>query len=356
MTLLKRATSLAAVAALAGLAACSDSAGPEAVNPTDVAASVSDIAGDITSNAAFQSLAALKGATFTAAAAVRATLPLAMSGAVGTDRVGLASSVAARRAAMTLLASRRSPGAAQALFPVLGKTFTWDAALDKYVVSAQTGAPADGDRFVLYTVDPATGKPNENPLTPIGYVDLRDLSTPQADIIGVVVKFGTQTVADYRISAASSLTSISLSAVGYLAGVTGGNRVDFNLVTTLSLQGGAGQLDINYHIQGSNGGVIDILVSGSDAGVSINVTVRHGSDNAVQLVGTGDSLTVNLQIKYNGTVVATITGSGDNPTFTGANGHTLTNPERVALLGIFAQALAFADLLNGVFTPGLLIF
>ena len=359
MPLLKRLTPVAALAALAVLGACGgDTVGPEAVNPTDVAASVSDLSNAITSNAAFQSLGALSGQTFAAVSAFRASLPTRLSGSLTADRARFAATVAARRTAMNLFASARSPRGAQALFPanVLGKTYTWDAVQDQYVQGALTGAPANGVRFVLYSVDPVTGMPSETPLTTIGSVDLTDESTPQADVIGVLVRFGTQTVADYDISGVTTQTSVSLSAVGYLAGVTGGNRVDFDLETTLSALGGAGQLDVNYHVQGSNGVVIDIVVSGSDASLTIDVRVSHGRDNSIQLVGTGTATTVDLQIKYNGTVVATVTGDGDNPTFTGANGHALTQVEIAALLGIFVRAFEFVDELNGVFNPGYLIF
>lgn len=359
MSLLKRLTPVAALAALAALGACGgDTVGPEAVNPIDVAASVSDVSTALTGNAAFQSLGALSGQSFAAVSAFRATLPTRLSGSLTADRASFAATVAARRAAMSLFASVRSPRGAQALFPanVLGKTYTWDAVQDKYVQSAQTGAPAIGVRFILYAVDPISGMPNETPLTTIGSVDLTDESTPQADVIGVLVKFGTQTVADYDISGITTQTSVTLSAVGYLAGVTGGNRVDFDLETVISFQGGAGQLDVNYHVQGSNSVVIDIVVSGSDASTSIDVTVSHGRDNSIQLVGTGTATTVDLQIKYNGTVVATVTGNGDAPTFTGANGHALTQVEIAALLGIFVRAFELVDELDGVFNPGYLIF
>ncbi len=239
---------------------------------------------------------------------------------------------------------------------MLGKTYTWDSAQDIYVQSALTGAPASGVRFILYSVDPATGLPNEAPLTPIGNVDLTDESTPQADQIGVLVRFGTQTVADYAISAVTTQTSLTLSAVGYLRGVTGANRVDFDLETTLLDVGGAGQIDIDYHVAGSNGVVIDILVSGDDSGATIDVTVSHGRGNAIRLVGTGTATTANLEIRYNGTLVATVVREGSTTTFEGANGHTLTNPERLALLGIFIQAFAFVDVLNGVFMPAYLLF
>src|SRR6266487_671399 len=54
----------------------------------------------------------------------------------------------------------------------LGTTFVWDPATNSYVASSDSGAPANGERFMLYALSQRTGLPSV-PLTSIGYVDLR---------------------------------------------------------------------------------------------------------------------------------------------------------------------------------------
>ncbi len=109
----RRLTPIAALALLAGLAGCgSDTAGPGDVDPSDVSTSVSSVASDLASNAAFQSLGALGGQTFAAVSALRAAAPAPLSGSVGLDRVDFQRTIEARRAAMRLFASVRGPSGA----------------------------------------------------------------------------------------------------------------------------------------------------------------------------------------------------------------------------------------------------
>ena len=63
----------------------------------------------------------------------------------------------------------------------------WHPDVFGYVADpSRTGAPADGARFVLYTIDQNTFSP-ALPLEEIGHVDLRDLSV--GDDIDIRYKF-----------------------------------------------------------------------------------------------------------------------------------------------------------------------
>src|ERR1051325_10391009 len=57
----------------------------------------------------------------------------------------------------------------------LGTTFVWDPATNSYIASSDSGAPANGERFILYALSQRTGLPSV-PLTAIGYVDLTHAS------------------------------------------------------------------------------------------------------------------------------------------------------------------------------------
>ncbi len=356
MSPLKRVAPIIGLVAAAGLAACSkDSNSPDNVNPAVMQQGLDELASEFTGNAVFQSLATLSGHfTLTAAgqAAVRATLPL---GAPRAPSANLAAAGGLRLQAMRLYASL-APNSPLVLFPanVLGKTFVWDVTLDKYSVSARTGAPANGVRFILYTVDQLTGMPVETPsLQELGYVDLTDESTPAADILGVLVKFGSTTVADYTISAVMTTTSLSLTASGSLFGQT--NRVDFTLENTVTQT----SANIDYHVQATNGYAVDVKITGTDTSFTVDFTVSGGG-NSLQMVGSvtisGTSGTVNIQIKYNGIVVATISGDVNNPTITGAGGRQLTQQDIASLIRIFEQAAEVIETLGEVFGPGYLLF
>src|SRR5207248_11543755 len=52
-----------------------------------------------------------------------------------------------------------------------GTTFVWDPDTSGYIASADTGAPANGERFVLYAISQRSGLPSV-PVAPIGYVNL----------------------------------------------------------------------------------------------------------------------------------------------------------------------------------------
>jgi hypothetical protein len=354
MIALKRLAPVFGLVAVAGLAACSkDTNSPDNVDAAVMQAKLDALSAEFTGNAVFQSLATLSGHfTLTAAgqAAVRATLPLGVPRAPSTN---LAAAGGTRLQAMRLYASL-APNSPMVLFPanVLGKTFVWDVTLDKYVQSTQTGAPANGVRFLLYTVDQATGMPIE-PLQALGNVDLTDESTPAADILGVLVKFGSTTVADYTISAVVTTTSLSLTASGSLFGQT--NRVDFTLENTVTQTSAI----IDYHVQASNGYAVDIKITGTETSFTVDFTISGGG-NSLQMVGSvtisGSSGTISIQIKYNGTVVATISGDVNNPTVTGAGGRQITQQEIAHLLAIFEQAAEVINTLGEVFGPGYLLF
>lgn len=366
MIALKRLAPVLGLVAVAGLAACSkDSLSPDTVNPQALANGTTDLTSAITSNPGFVSLSALSNAfpQFAASAALRASLPAAPVAH------SWAASVDARRSALVSY-STRGPAGTQALFPsnVLGRTFVWDVTANGgaggYVIDPNvTGAPAAGVRFRLYVVDPATGKPLTNPLQQLGYVDLTDESTPQADIIGVKVQYQSATIADYKITGTKSTLppSVTLGAVGYIT--DGTNRVNFNLQNSLTISATAATIHIDYELSKQGGVTVHLVLTATgtqtSASVTLTFTISEGG-NTIEISGsgteTGTARTVTVTIKFNGTVVASATGDPDSATITGTGGRQLSAQEIQALATLLQHFGAVFEDLDGLFRPGEVIF
>lgn len=349
MFALKRRLPALAIALAPLFVACSDSLSPDSVNPEALEQRMSDITGAF-DNASFQSVASLSDLfpQFAGVAALRAGMPIdpRLKGP------RLMAQTQRRLENARLYTSLRSN--TQALFPanVLGKTLVWDANVHDWAIGNQSGAPANGLRIMLYNVD-------QNTLEPIvaqqlGYLELTDESSPQADRLGVLVTLGNSTVADYVISMVNTTSSLSSTAEGSITNISGSEQVDFDFTETVTNTALTAVADL----VGSNGGhvLVQISATASDATLSIavgqqrnnlsmNVSLDENSDDVV-----GD-------VKYNGTVVATIDGTIDVPTFTARSGRTLSQNEVLALGSIFVKAVVIvADVGIAVFAPGAIVF
>src|SRR5207302_9303655 len=103
--------------------------------------------------------------------------------------------------------------------PALGKTFVWDPAIPGYVESADSGAPANGERFVLYAISQRSGLPSV-PVAPIGYVDLTsaapDSSGAGVTLVGTPAGAPATTYASYSVAtgAASAMTLVGFVTDG----------------------------------------------------------------------------------------------------------------------------------------------
>src|SRR5438876_498677 len=83
-----------------------------------------------------------------------------------------------------------------------GTTYVWDPATNGYVASSDSGAPANGERFMLYALSQRTGLPSV-PLTSIGYVDLTDSSAGATGVtlVGTPAAEPPATYASYSVAA-----------------------------------------------------------------------------------------------------------------------------------------------------------
>jgi hypothetical protein len=231
----------------------------------------------------------------------------------------------------------------------LGKTFVYSGG--SYVVSAETGAPANGVRFLLYAIDPVTFLP-ALPLNQTGYVDLVDMSSGTTSSARVIVVSGTTTYLDYQVSASSTITSGRVTVIGFIT--DGTTQATFNLRAALTSAGG---LTLSYSLDVPQRELsIDLTMSvnGLTAETStVNVTLdMRGQNGWVRLTG---QFTVNggtLNVAINGAQFATITTVGAEVVITGAAGQPLAQDELETLQRVFDYAgsgfVAFDQLLAPV--------
>lgn len=345
-----------AVVAVAGftLSACSDSLSPDAVNTAALSNDVTAMNTMIEGNASYQAMQSLSFyfPSFAAVQMARATLPQAPSRILGTG--GFA---AVRGARPQLARPRLSPSDIQALFPVdaLGKTYVWDVATDQYVNTGPTGAPANGIRITIYTVNPLNNQPVE-PLQALGYLELTDESTAQADRLGVLLTLGNSPIADYLITAMTGTNTFELLAAGYLLGSAGNGRVDFDIRTYDNYQTGASDFEYELIQQGGATVFIDLADAGNNSATGI-MRVSRG-ENSVEFTWTENTTSMTGQVKFNGTVVATVTQSGENdPVFTGANGRQLSAQQQADLEEMFFGVFLIVFVtLFGILAPSLVVF
>lgn len=343
MQLFRRATFV--VAALAALSACSDSTSPDTVSPEALNSELGSLVSTFDNNVAFQSLKALQTyfPAYGSVQALRATLP---------DAPQVSRFTGARAA--EIVAALRAPTGGLALFPadVLGKTLVWDSNTDQYVIGAQTGAPANGVRLLLYVVDPVFDTPVE-PLQQIGYVDLTDESTAAANKLGVVLKLGNTTIADYDITATTTTTGGSLGAAGILTSADGSQQITFDLAAVVTQT----VIGFTYDISSSEGTAVFLDLDFTSTGATAVFRVTHGG-NTVEMTITLTGVSFSGAIKFNGTVVANLvtTIEGDLE-IQPVEGRTLTQAQVAALLEMFDRIGDFLnDFTEGIFGPGAIVF
>lgn len=349
---MNRLTRLAPAAALAcSLAACSDGTSPGDVNPEVLNGRLNNLIATFEQNAAFNSLLALAPyfPNYAGTALFEAVpMPVVPSTGYLGSRIQVMRQQLSRAAAM----SARSD--IQALFPanVLGKTLEWSTQTSGYVIGNQTGAPATGVRILIYVVD-QQGTGPVVPLQQLGYVDFTDESTPQFDRLGVLLRLGNATIADYDITNTITTQLNTLRAVGRLNAVSGGGFADFDIQAA---EDGADFFQWIQEITGSDGTNMVVDLSGDDTTSDILIAVGDG-DNTLEMEVGETAQAMTGEIRYNGVVVATVSGNGGEPTFIGVDGNPLPAEQVEALGSIFIAATIFALILTfGILGPAFLVF
>lgn len=247
-----------------------------------------------------------------------------------------------------------------------GTTFEWSPTEMTYVASDATGAPEDGVRVIYYAIDPTTGQP-ATPLNPLGYVDLRDLSTAESNRLGVtVVRYADEaTLADYYLDLSFSFTqssiAINVASAGFLSNAT--DQLNFDLSSSVSATETLVTVTQSYSVD----------LEGTDRAMSFDATVTRDPQSesdqpdtmeAEATISTGTQ-TVQLDVGYadnvlegtissDGAPVVLIGGTLDEPMFTDPDGNPLTEEELDALRSMWeaiGELFEFVAELFGFATP-----
>jgi hypothetical protein len=217
---------------------------------------------------------------------------------------------------------------------VLGKTFVYDPARQKYVSSDRSGAPANGVRFVLYAKAP-NGEPNVG--REIGHADLTDEARALPSVAGVKLVAVTEGVTRLSYSVDVTLPGQAPRFVvqGFL--VEDGDRLDFTVTASEEvLGGGLATVDANLVAVGQDFEV-NARVTGTpreDHGDGeVDLTVASSTDRIVV-----DATTVNGRLDatftVNGALLARARGNPKHPEITGADGKLLPKEEMLVLAHI----------------------
>jgi hypothetical protein len=232
----------------------------------------------------------------------------------------------------------------------LGKTFVRNAETLEYEVSERTGAPSNGVRFIVYTVNPISGQP-VTPLQEVGYADVEVTQSANAASIRIELVSGGVTYLDYTVGATASQTAATINVSGFVS--NGEDRVNF---------------DLDVHVNSENIITFDYTLSvptrdnfrmdlEEELNLSTNTVASslelRGPHGTVTIVGNWADNAGTYNVEVNGDPFATITvTSGAEAVITGADGEPLTAEELQALQDIYLVFLGgfhfFEDLLEPI--------
>lgn len=233
---------------------------------------------------------------------------------------------------------------------VHGTTFLWEPGRSRYVAGRESGAPAHGARFVLYAVDPGTGRPAE-PLRPVGHVDVTDSVTPAESAVRLQVVSASTTWLDYAVTAERSSEGAVVAIRGFAT--NGADRVTFDVQTALALDEGddAGRIDYRLAVPTRDLALQWTVALGGlhTAGAPVSLDLALGSTGgSVLLGGTVTNGAGTLHVLANNVPVSTVSLSRTGVTLARPDGTELDSAEARALRRVLSSvedASRFSDLL-----------
>ena len=235
----------------------------------------------------------------------------------------------------------------------LGTTYVWDPATNSYVASSDSGAPANGERFMLYALSQRTGLPSV-PLTSIGYVDLTDSSAGATSVtlVGTPAAEPPATYASYSVAADGA------SLAGFVT--DGTTRLDLNVgadsttspgtlreQTAIAVAGQDLRVDESVTVSGENGDTVRMTTDLRVA--SGGEVVRAAGD--VTLDTTTNLGSGQMAVSVNDSAFATITLGGPDLAFAPAPDVTLTTADETTLRALFSTSFELFGTVRVLFTP-----
>ena len=228
----------------------------------------------------------------------------------------------------------------------LGTTFVWDPATNCYVASSDSGAPANGERFMLYALSQRTGLPSV-PLTSIGYVDLNDAGAgaTAVTLVGTPADGTAATCASYSVAADAA------SLAGFVT--DGTTRLDMTVradsttspdtpreQTAIAVAGQDLHVDESVTLSPGGGG-------GGGGGNSVRMTTDLRVASGGEVVRAAGDVTLDttthtgsgqMAVSVNDSAFATITLGGPDLAFTPAPDVTLSAADETTLRALFSTS------------------
>jgi hypothetical protein len=236
-----------------------------------------------------------------------------------------------------------------------GQTFVFNVDAEHYeLASGMAGAPANGSRFILYSVS-ADGESVALPPQEIGYLDLTDESS-ETPLLGVTAAVDGVTQLDYDVSATGSVFggTLRVNADGYVTDGTA--RIDFQLAQSLSLATG---FRFDYILTDPVDGTTATLLFTGDtqtalATSSLTVT-SNGRLVTVQVTATIESAIEGV-VTVDGATAFHIGGTLEDPTFTDHDGNPVTSAELAALNHLLDLVDDLFEALTDVLAPAYFVY
>ena len=231
----------------------------------------------------------------------------------------------------------------------LGVTFVRNAETLVYEASDRTGAPPNGVRFIVYTVNPISGQPVA-PLQEVGYADVEVTQSTSSASIRIELVSGNVTYLDYTVGATASQTAATINVLGFVS--NGEDRVNFDLdihVNSDSI------LTLDYALSVPTRGNFRMDLEetwNTNTSVVTSSLELRGPHGAVTVAGTWANDTGTYNVEVNGDPFATITVTqGADPVIAGADGEPLTQEELQALQEIYLVFLGGYDFFEDLLDP-----
>ena len=215
----------------------------------------------------------------------------------------------------------------------LGKTFVWNATTDAYEISARTGAPSNGVRFVLYEYDFETFSFAE-PLVEVGYAQLsRSGNSATASVFN-----GATKVMEYTVTIGGTANFPTVSLTGFAG--TGANLTDFNLAFGVSAT--TGNITTTWRTDmPSRGLTTRVVMAIGQTSMTFSAVIRRGV-RKVEMTGTfagfsdPESMgTATLNVKVGDKLFARLIIGINGVSVTDADGAPLTAEDAETLERIF---------------------
>ena len=223
-----------------------------------------------------------------------------------------------------------------------GTTFVWDPDTSGYIASADSGAPANGERFVLYAISQRSGLPSV-PVAPIGYVDLTASDSSGTGVTLVGTPAGGAPATTYASYSVATGAASATTLVGFVT--DGTTRLELDVRSDSTTTPGALTVISAIAVPTQNVQVSEsVTVSGGDTArmttdlrlASDGETVRATGDVTIDTtsrIGSGQ-----MTVSVNDCAFATITLGGPDLVFDPAPGVTLSTEDETTLRALFSTS------------------